>query len=196
MSGPMVRALLDGRKTQTRRLATSPLRKVCPGDRLWVRETCVIECDREYIVESVLPTDRPVKCVDGGFDWGHYHLIPHYKATEPEPHIVPPDLEDETDDKTRWRPSIYMPRWASRLTLTVTEARLQRLQHISADDCVCEGISPSDVPGIGSDMPLINAFHDLWNSLHGAEAWDNNPEVIALTFTVQKRNIDSTDKAA
>jgi hypothetical protein len=48
--------------------------------------------------------------------WGRFALIPHYRATEPEPHIVPFEIIDGDDDRTRWKPAIFMPRWASRLT--------------------------------------------------------------------------------
>lgn len=169
-SAPMVRALLEGRKTMTRRLAyherrtrnpaiaesptfiaASPWQRVQPGDRLWVREACMSDPDRFTIYRA---------------DWERYNVC----------------------DTMRWRPSIHMPRWASRLTLTVTAVRVERLQEISTDDALAEGCGLRD--GMHHLALRIAEFRDLWNSLHGPSAWDANPEVVALTFTVAKENID------
>lgn len=126
-NGEMVRAILDGRKTQTRRVVKPQPQAgeeyelngdgtyssvACPfgkiGNRLWLRETFVLENTYEYNGAELMPDDgRPVQVHE------EYKLIPHYRATEPEPHIVSEDAE-EFDDRTRWRPSIHMPRWASR----------------------------------------------------------------------------------
>lgn len=91
-----------------------------------------------------------------------------------------------------------MPRWASRLTLTVTDLRVQRLQEISYRDAVAEGcypvhMAPGGSTGDPSDgwLDYREGFLSLWNSLHGAGAWDSNPWVVALTFTVERRNIDA-----
>jgi hypothetical protein len=158
-SGPMVRALLDGRKTQTRRLATSPLRRCEVGDRLYVREA--------WALISVCTHNDPntLAMVDRGF----------YRCDNST-------VEGEIE---RWTPSIHMPRWASRLTLTVTGVRLQRLQEISEVDAVAEGIQRSlltgrFVPG-NCDYPEW-AFHELWNQVYGAGAWEVNPWVWCATF--------------
>jgi len=98
----------------------------------------------------------------------------------------------------KWNPSIHMPRWASRLTLTVTDVRVQRLQDISAADSIAEGVecetcaamAQSACHGKGCFSSLAD-FRALWNSLHGPDAWDANPWVVALTFTVEQRNIDA-----
>ena len=179
-SGEMVNAILDGRKTQTRRqVKGSKYRPVefvggkgdwdnpkawgyedcygefwtltdgypCPygrvGDLLWVRETFVIESNEEYRYMSQLPQDgRPIKMVETDNPRESYSLIPHYRATEPEPHIVPYDIVDGHDDRTRWKPSIFMPRWASRITLEIVDVRVERLQDLSGNDCIAEGAFP------------------------------------------------------
>lgn len=157
-STDMIRAILNGSKTQSRRvikpqpiqvffeqgqieaiwddkhgrnycndlLAHCPYRQV--GDRLWLKETFVIESDLEY-GSDILPADRPIKTIPDDGAWGEYHLIPHYRATEPEPMIC----DDEWG--TRWRPSMLMPRWASRITLENGE-RMEVLQApaYTADD--------------------------------------------------------------
>jgi hypothetical protein len=122
----------------------------------------------------------------------------------------------------RWRSPIHMPRWASRLTLVVTDVRVQRLQEISGEDAQAEGIYPfqHDDPDIGKlwghhVVGIVNppdrtavtskpagwdnprhAFLALWNSLHGPEAWDADPWVAALTITVHRCNIDHMQRGA
>lgn len=177
-SGPMVRALLDGRKTQTRRIVkpqprydivqceggigfyektpnpTSSGYSVfgcpygVPGDRLWVRETW-----------------RPSQ-VDG---------VAWYAET----------CGDESHH--RWRPSIHMPRWASRITLEITGVRVERVQSISREDAIAEGC---DEESLGSQhcidgMPAPCVWYmDLWNSLNAARGfgWDANPWCWVLEF--------------
>ena len=83
-----------------------------------------------------------------------------------------------------WTPSIHMPRWASRITLTITDVRVQRLQDISEDEAVAEGIDEA-IPPMNDHGPA-NAprwrFARLWNSINGVGAWDTNPWVWAITF--------------
>lgn len=188
-SGPMVRALLDGRKTMTRRLAwrfdfsktevieggahvsqkrPSPWQKVKPGDRLWVREGF-----------------RPVHSGD--------------------PSRGAKYLADVERDQTVWRPSIHMPRWASRLTLVVTATKVERLQDISEEDARAEGM-PVNHNGEYYEPPPPSvdgwqgygraSFSLLWSGLHGKKSWGANPEVVALTFTVHACNIDAMKAAA
>jgi hypothetical protein len=171
-SAPMIRALLDGRKTQTRRLAwrdplaggpgdgleqrPSPWQRVQPGDRLWVREAW---------------SPHP----DGVMAHGAVYRLGHEEEAKAGPGIE------------RWRSPIHMPRWASRLTLTVTDVRVQRVHDMLLNDYEAEGVV---------DRPMstdegIRAFSTLWDGLHGPGAWDANPHVVALTFTVEQRNIDA-----
>ena len=208
-SAPMVRALLDGRKTQTRRVlkrqpkvlkngiwyrpypVLRPLQwsylhgdkvagfvdvSYAPGDRLYVREQCATwgrGPERE-------PVEFPVAYAADDTEWDD---IKHDARNS------------KTGDEWKIRPSIHMPRWASRLTLTVTDVRVQRLQEISQDDAKAEGIASSrggwwsGADGQAGDTPRA-AFALLWNSLHGPGAWAENPWIVALTFTVQHGNID------
>lgn len=191
-SGPMVRALLEGRKSMTRRVLKEQrhvahpifcggrwqwhgtsgavlgdvVMPYAPGDRLWVRETftCEGQSDGECLYRSTVADDT-----------GYY-------------------LEEIAE--IRWRSPIHMPRWASRLTLLVTEVRVQRLQEISEEEAKAEG-SPVCGP-LGSngafpfsEMSHRHGFHAIWNGIHGADAWDANPWVAAVTFTVHRCDIDA-----
>lgn len=182
-SAPMVRALLDGRKTQTRRvLKPLPRRTIffdpktavldqfqeppyAPGDRLWVREAFSYE---------LLDVDR------NGF------MPPWYWA----------DGNPESGDFTRPKPSIHMPRWASRLTLLVTDVRVQRLQEISSADAIAEGCPPyANSATIDCDTPNPrDDFKRLWNGIHGPDAWDRNPWVAAISFKAHRCNIDTMEE--
>lgn len=176
-SAPMVRTLLDGRKTMTRRLAFKPVRgnnsaqpspwqKVKAGDRLWVRENFKEVAEGRL---RITQADYP-QCVPA-----HYQNIPSLA------------------DIRNWKPSIHMPRWASRLTLGVTAVKIERLQSITPADAIAEGIPPSaNSQTIDCDTPNpVHGFRDLWISLHGAGSWEANPEVVAITFTVTRGNIDA-----
>ncbi|MBK8199189.1 MAG: hypothetical protein IPK75_12570 [Acidobacteria bacterium] len=167
-STPMVQALLAGRKTQTRRLASSPLRRVEVGDLLWVREA-YRQRDGGVIRDAA-----------GGFE-DAFDPETVYAATSPK--------------GGPFKPSIHMPRWASRLTLEVTRVRYDRLQAISREDCQAEG-HPCR-PEISDELTVhLDAAHDwfmdLWDTLHDkpGERWADDPQIVALTFKVHLANVD------
>ena len=217
-SAPMIRALLDGRKTQTRRvLKPQPDeggiafmqvhpdgrdyavvqrrheygdQSICKpvvsiGDRLWVREAHYLtdDGDSEYAVFA--------EDANGVSD--HLENIQTLMATFPKV---------DWSKHVRLRPSIHMPRWASRLTLIIADVRVERLQEISEADAASEGcdaerIGMASMYGLGGSprFPTLarDEFRHLWNILHGPDAWDANPWVTAITFTVHKRNIDQME---
>lgn len=194
-SAPMVRALLDGRKTQTRRVLTpqpEPLGRFvgfsgsaetarckvryAPGDRLWVREAFVTG----YNIDDKYGRPTGDKRV-----W--------YRATDSNLTWFDPDTET-TLDNPPWRPSIHMPRFASRLTLIVSDVRVQRLQEITLGDICAEGLAQS-IYDFRPAQRGFDAFADLWNSIHGPDAWGANPWVCALTFSVHRCNIDQMGAA-
>lgn len=204
----MIRALLEGRKTQTRRILrpqpvgldratldqfgdwwtegaeehTFEVPKYKIGDRLWAREAW----SGEYVFRDTPPSKR--KPLDTGHGTVAFPKTVHYWA----------DGDPEFGDWERGRPSIHMPRWASRLTLIVTDVRVQRLQDISEGDVYAEGAMhrPTD-PRLGSDVSARDnarrAFRTLWNSVYGHFAWGFNPWVSAATFTVHRCNIDQME---
>lgn len=179
-SGAMVRALLEGEKTQTRRvIGQSPLKPLnigcrygTVGDQLWVREAwnlaralrdCEGIVDDEQLWTGPLPKQDPrgKRVFD---DW----CVGYAADGGPPP----------------WRPSIHMPRWASRITLDVTAVRIERLQHISEDDACAEGCLPiSASPPKG--FAARDQFQVLWDSINGKRpgcTWADNPWVWVVEF--------------
>jgi len=179
-SAPMVRALLSGRKTQTRRLATSPLRKCLVGDRLYVREAWYAARSLDRTKPSLIPLDADIE------------------------HAATARSYAEIGLKGRIRPGMHMPRWASRLTLIVEGVRVEPLQAISEADAIAEGVIEDPdkgfcVPGVehpNRDFPWLSRstargmYGALWDTLHGPGQWLGNPDVVALTFRVVLGNID------
>lgn len=212
-SAPMVRAILDGSKTQTRRVwkmpkgmewyVSGPLRGeetgdicdiggkgwwsvdevACPygdvGDRLWVRETWqgpILDDEQlaEFSGDGADAFKKPEFCV--------------YRAT---------DLLDAIDSDGKelgWRPSIHMPRWASRITLEITGVRVERLNEISNVDAIAEGIEQVESPhentllwrdyerGHYGTVSPIASFSSLWESINGTGSWAANPWVWVIEF--------------
>lgn len=192
-SGPMVRALLAGRKTQTRRILKPQPPEWRPGemrwrvgDRLWVRE----HWSGLHAFQSTKPNERH-SFVGDGYPYLREEIW--YWA----------DGAPDAGDWEHPRPSLHMPRYASRLTLTVTDIRVQRVQDISGDDARAEGIYWSGIfegwtSGVGVDESVdfhqrlpVRCFEKLWRRINGNEAWDTNPWIAALTFAVEQRNIDA-----
>ncbi|UVL02104.1 hypothetical protein [Pseudomonas sp. B21-047] len=203
-SGPMVRAILDGRKTVTRRPIKPSMRGfdvsfelhqqddgswrplhtfdescmddqgtehpvVCPygkpGDRLWVRETWY--CDHFEVMRGpyLKPADLDVTEArgDGTLVYAADGLTP-YEADQPA-----------------WKPSIHMPRWASRILLEVTDVRVEQLQAISIGQICKEGLASS----IYEFIPVttaFDAFAEVWDSINGPGTWEANPWVWAVEF--------------
>lgn len=229
-SAPMVRALLDGRKTQTRRVLgnSGPGRgrsnifnaatgwsdsyvldpgnanwrerdtPYAPGDRLWVREAWRIGAwDWNNAQIAVDYCDGPRKewlAVDDG-DMLH-RLIDQSRADAVKAGLPMRDSYYEYSwapghSPCRWRSPIHMPRWASRLTLLVTDVRAQRVQEISRGDAMEEGCPFANM----ADGPNPRDWYrDIWNSIHGPDAWDANPWVAAISFTVHRCNIDTMEE--
>ncbi|QRG06144.1 hypothetical protein EZH22_24670 [Xanthobacter dioxanivorans] len=207
-SAPMVRALLAGTKTQTRRAIPEAMQesysnyddwcsnvsagvptsrqwerefyleriRIQPGDRLWCRENHAI-CPRTAwaLPKTVSPDDA---------DFAAY-----YQA------------DFDRSGKPRWKPSIHMPRWASRLTLYVTDVRVERLKDISEDDARAEGVvqrpdgwfTVIDVQRgmTGAATHAVDSYAMLWESINGLGSWTQNPWVAAYTFVPVLGNIDT-----
>jgi hypothetical protein len=220
-SGPMVRAILAGNKTQTRRVvktnhagcgkschpavlsithrgggffgfdASEELRQQyittfpfgtikCPhgkpGERLWVRESWRTRREWDKISPNKLPI--PADELKADPEWCRDQYITYAVA-------------DEEAEKMhgRGRPSIHMPRWASRINLEITAVRVERLQDISEADALAEGISwpddgrpPIDLTGMSNLRIAAFKYKELWESINGAGSWAANPWVWVIEF--------------
>lgn len=199
-SGEMVRALLDGRKTQTRRIVKWPVLSASDGGkrRLFVErdapEICALLAERQRhpLRRIVVPYGNV-----GDTLWvREAHAIASLGVVLYRANAVRDDSGARDGwwcgdtfvvrDAVRWRSSIHMPRWASRLTLTLTDVRLQRVQDISDQDAHAEGVEPVALNAWGSSY--FGGFGKLWDSLNATRGfgWDANPFCWALTFTVER----------
>lgn len=207
-SAPMVRALLDGRKTQTRRiLKPQPLASGYHSGNVHLDAVTYDSIDHAitarfsaYAVgcRAIVQHYQRLPYVPGDFlyvreTWGPCDGGACYAADEPQGSVAKPD-------GGKWMPSIHMPRWASRLTLVVTGVKVERLTDISEDDARAEGVEPQVLRGEAgalrdafglTHLPYRSTFANLWESLHGARAWVANPWVIAVSFEVHRANIDA-----
>lgn len=166
------------------------------GDRLWARETWAHYHTVNHIVHS---GGRAFSEVSDGL--AGYRADGHDSIDDFRDHVrlmSGCDLEAVEINGDRWRPSIHMPRWASRLTLYVTEVRVERLQDISEADAIAEGLQwcapgkwavDRTLPIIGDDIRLV--YRDLWEHINAPGAWDANPWVAAYTFVPRIGNIDT-----
>jgi hypothetical protein len=201
-SAPMVRAILDGRKTQTRRVAR-PVRHPDLGN-IYTPGALVLEHEPRHVIERACPYGKPgdrlwVRETWQYYDWNEegepcIRFSADNSTTWPEPGLdawedklvdVWADLSrtenysiDNRASDRRWRPSIHMPRWASRITLEVTGVRVERLQDISDHDALAEGADQ-----IGDcDGACVAGFRRRLEYIHGPESWDANPWVWVIEF--------------
>lgn len=208
----MVRAILDGRKTQTRRICKEHLQIYdsvfsykrrsefdfhikdglgqiveCPygkpGDRLWVRETFSLQTNDYSGCEDTFPPfkdGRPIKYVKDGWEAEEVWYQAHYKATDNPPELCcrNENCRQCEDDGygAHWKPSIHMPRWASRITLEITNVRVERLHWISGEDAKLEGWSNKTL------CSPFTWYRNLWKSIYGEESWESNPWAWVVEF--------------
>ena len=208
-SSLMVRALLDGRKTQTRRVVKPQPpsghvyvgRVLCSTHRAdegkwtWALEQAAILRDAHRVR---CPYGQPGDLLWVREAWTTHKAFDHIAGSKLTTRSIgyPADGKIETG---RYRHARFMPRWASRLTLRITDVRVQRLNEISRADAIAEGLhhvsdgcAPWGVKGLAgswSGDPRLS-FAALWESINGPGSWDTNPWVWALTFDVIPRNID------
>ena len=145
-----------------------------PGDLLWVREA-----------HAILPRLAYRMSIGTGTIDQREHPTDGYSAA----------VFREGFDRSgppRWRPSIHMPRWASRITLRVTGVRCERLRDISEADAKAEG----SAPWTGAQQSYVTDFFAIWARIHGPDAWDKNPWVWAVTFQPIAGNVDQIKEAS
>ncbi len=237
-SAPMVRALLDGSKTQTRRVVKPQpsgsslddpldgkwlgktfdgliLPKIRdlpietpygqPGDRLWVRESWRIGawCEDNGLLAIDYLASEPEKTpwIKVPEDAENFHggsVFEKYWVQSTDD-AIESDLSTDINGRYHWepgqspcrkRPSIHMPRWASRITLEITRVRVERLQEISGDDAKAEGVDiPKTMSVLDNDTKgrphsaYRHCYKLLWESINGPGSWDLNPWVWVVEFT-------------
>lgn len=217
----MVQALLDGRKVQTRR----PVKPQPAPEQNWQgwiiestdrkNEGCASWADGEgsLMLNSVYAKppckiDDLIYVRETFYQRGEY-VMPMWPEAEPEDAVFSGEREvrfigDDLPDNGRYfgekfwrkRPSIHMPRWASRLTLKVTGVRVERVQDISAADCIAEGFQGGhgSIPGYMYSASPKEHFSDTWKSIYG-ESWERNDWVWVIDFEVIRQNVDDYLKA-
>ena len=194
---PMVRAILEGRKTQTRRVAKpvkhpdlgnlyTPgallrehepqhvINRACPygqpGDRIYVRETFVQGYKADPETGAVCDYDE---------EGNDIPMTTWYRATDGG--LTWGD-DDGWETNVPWKPAIHMPKVLARIWLEITGVRLERIQEITPDDCIAEGAWPVEQRELGRGHEAASAFRELWESTGGD--WDANPWVWAIDFKV------------
>ncbi|OAZ19676.1 hypothetical protein AYK88_22920 [Klebsiella aerogenes] len=213
-NGEMVRAILDGRKTQTRRImkVQPEPSKSRPGD-FWFSSK---KLESMVHISDFAPGNSPIAdyhlfiqehcCPFGAVGdriwvretWARYNIDQNshdlaYRATTPA----------DWPEEGRWRPSIHMPRWASRILLEITNVRIERLNAISPEDAESEGLECTNFTGFGDEPGLPSypepdvyfdplkkqwkeyppeAFAGLWESIYGEGSWKANPWVWVIEF--------------
>ncbi|HID4273121.1 hypothetical protein [Klebsiella pneumoniae] len=190
-NGEMVRAILHGRKTQTRRIM-KPQPEPCPRGGHWWPSN---------VFKTMLHVEDEMQNGKGGWGglvgdacpfgdvgdriwvretWAEAGAsapdLKLYRANYPE--HVPSIYENVPPaEEIRWTPSIHMPRWASRILLEITNVRVERLRSMSHDDARAEGVIAASGP-----MEAGLAFRELWDSIYGEESWKANPWVWVIEF--------------
>lgn len=195
----MVRALLDGRKTQTRRIMKVQPEVIPKEDEhgkpgFWIpfnagktmvrNEDMYIACpfglkgDRLWVREAFRVHSRATDVAT---------LV--YKASEQQSwtqqtHRVPIEKCNKPAVVDKWTPSIHMPRWASRIALEITGVRVERLNSMTEQDAIAEGCSGGhgSIPGYMYSATPHEHFHHLWESIYGADSWQANPWVWVIEF--------------
>jgi hypothetical protein len=184
----MVRALLDGSKTQTRRalrpqpqgdadLAALPHRFGVPGERLWVRE--------RFAAFGRWEIRRNAK--KGRDEWAFVDMTcacgQRWRYLLDDPLGADPHATRDAAAPPAWhkRPALFMPRAASRILLEVVDVRVERLCGISPRDALAEGVLPPDGQGVCEDP--VAAYRRVWEGINGAGSWEADPWVRVVQFT-------------
>lgn len=203
-SGPMVRAILEGRKMQTRRIA-KPRRKPSLLDGTWTDGYVLDEGNREWLMRDcpfgaigdrlwVRETFAEIGCIGWPIDKFEYAYRADFEHNDG-------NWQGDADMCfEKWKPSIFMPRAASRILLEITDIRVERLNDISEHDSIAEGVEswteerwksrpthykiyhrePGDESTYSSKAKV--SYETLWQSINGPNSWNDNPFVWAISF--------------
>lgn len=206
-STPMVRAIIDGLKTQTRRII-KPQPEITKDGWKWKSSHMVIGENALPSDESPIPFENEAKYQPGDILWVRETW--NYSDDLEYPYLYKQKEQDELKaeffKRMKWKPSIFMPKEACRLFLKVTDVRVERLQDITGVDACKEGIErwvetriksqptrykvyyqddPQD-PAFYTSCP-VDSFETLWQSINGKESWKQNPWVWVYSFEKTER---------
>jgi hypothetical protein len=194
-SAPMVRAILAGTKTQTRRVVK--WRGLQPGLNLGFSGLSVERSGSNFVLSSPTRTSHEYRSVPQPCPYGQpgdqlwvretWHTVDgahaFYRADYQH------DPKGDREHGITWRPSIHMPRWASRITLVITGVCVERLQAISEDDARAEGCAPAWLDADDNETVHVHAqptyrqgFARLWRDINGAESWSADPFCWVVEF--------------
>ncbi|HBX9157992.1 morphogenetic protein [Klebsiella pneumoniae] len=201
----MVRAILDGRKTQTRRIVkgTDGAVKFCKEWDINGEEIFVVLGEKDHT--GMNPVLGAISCPFGAVGdriWvretfaalepGSYEQVKPQEGHCQDLRYAATDRLAKSDADIRgykWVPSIHMPRWASRILLEITDVRVERLNSISQEDAQAEGLeltgwrpTYSDPDSGGEVMTPYDNFAELWSSIYGDGSWQANPWVWVISF--------------
>lgn len=196
-SGPMVREILEGRKTQTRRV----IRNVPYGDHFgkplidWPLSGIYEEVGKFWLETQTDVDDSSrteIKCPYGQ-PGDRLWVRETWRQGESSFGKIPANCyyraDEYAQDGEGWRPSIFMPRWASRIALEITKVRVERVQDIQRTDAIAEGIDPwPEMKNDGDGQPVqtdsVKEFRRLWDSINAKRGfgWDKNPWVWVVEF--------------
>lgn len=198
-SAPMVRAILDGSKTQTRRIVKMPIDLI---DRVrfaraeFADKSNSGQCGAFWAMEGDIPVGPPISCKYGqpgdrlwvretfmdlqGTGVEHRDQAGRRQRFAYAADTLPGSYSDEIrkDYGLKWKPSIHMPRAASRILLEIVSVRVERLQDISEADAKAEG-APA---WTGAEQSYRTGFYNIWKQINGAGSWDANPWVWVVEF--------------
>lgn len=206
-SAPMIKALREGRKTQTRRVLK-------PQPEPFMVDDKPCEVALEHYEHDPLPrvrlgrviTKQEVRFAVGDRLWvretfSGAHELRHLPPRDwCSPFWYWADGNPDDGDWTKPKPGIHMPRWASRLTLVVSSVKIERLQDISLLDAMAEGCEIRQMWLFGMEgeerrQVGVRSFQSVWENVNGADSWRSNPFVVAVSFHVYRKGDYNLDKA-
>lgn len=191
-SAPMVRALLNGKKTQTRRIVKPQPERNDKGTLMWgtgrrtgMQSFGVDGLDVPPGVFARCPYGKPGDRLWVREAWQVHTMFDHLPPRDISQSHVWYIADDGYKAEPRYRQGMFMPRWASRITLELTSVRVERLQQISTADALAEGVNVHPdhhgKPATSIYGP-VQAYRDLWEQINGPDSWDTNPWVWVVGF--------------
>ena len=196
-TAPMVQALLKARKTQTRRLLKpQPINSEIPGSWQWappLKHLRKLLLNEGALIEFRNPGSLILDCCPHGKPGDKLWVREAWQAWKEFNHLPPRDIPSHALERinyladgnkwdARYRHARFMPRWASRILLEITDVRVERLQDISVNDAVAEGALNQSVVDQFAQVHAVDMYRCIWNGINGPGSWNANPWVWVIEF--------------